>query len=132
MISFILMLTGCLKLLAGCLQARTEFGLMERAFGITFDICNVIFDRRLRTIYSVIDNTYYDPMHVLLASGGVAAFEVNAFIVHAVTEHNLDLDDLAAFKNSISFPWQGQLKGSFFKARNLFCICLAPWDGLPP
>jgi len=81
-----------------------EFELMEKSWGITFNPDSVVYDIELRSIYSVPEHSYHDPMHVLVASGGVAPHELNAFLLHAVYVHSLDLGYLDEWVQSLKLP----------------------------
>ena len=81
-----------------------EFELMEKSWGISFNPDSVVYDIELRSIYSVPEHSYHDPMHVLVASGGVAPHELNAFLLHAVYVHSLDLGYLDEWVQSLKLP----------------------------
>ena len=57
-----------------------ELKFAEKAFGIVCSPNSVIYDKSLRSIYSVPDHTYLDPMHILLTSSGIAQWELNGFV----------------------------------------------------
>lgn len=95
------------------------FELMEKSFGITFDPASLVYEKALRRFYSVTDHTYNDPMHMLVASGGVGQFEINAFLLHAQQEHNLDLQWVDQFSTSCSNVGTQRLQKQFFSNRHM-------------
>ena len=57
-------------------------------------------------------------MHILLASSGLAQWELNQFVRHANMHHQLDLDLLDQFALSIQLPEQS-LQQNFFSKRQI-------------
>ena len=70
---------------------------LELACGIGYDPDSLTFDRGLRSIYNPIQHNMCDPMHVLVASGGVIQFEINEFVRHAIRSEGLKVMDLDAW-----------------------------------
>ena len=58
---------------------RAQLHDLSQAFGNTFDIRARPFDEDLRTVIQPITGTYWDWMHILVASGGVFQYEANEF-----------------------------------------------------
>jgi len=63
---------------------KAEFAKQEINIGLVYDEHAITHAPTLRDVYSVTKHTYFDAMHCLLTSGGVAQWEVNAFLVKAV------------------------------------------------
>ena len=60
------------------------FEKLEKECGINYDPHSILCDQYARAIFNPIDHIYKDPMHVFLASKGVAQYEVNCFVAHLV------------------------------------------------
>ena len=63
---------------------KKAFGEEETRTGLVYHKHAVIYDPSMRCVYSVPKHTYFDAMHCLLTSGGIAQWEVNAFLKRAV------------------------------------------------
>ena len=99
-------------------MSKRDREFAEKAFGIVYSPQSVIYDDYLRTIYSVPLQTYLDPMHILLASSGLAQWELNQFVRHANMHHQLDLDLLDQFALSIQLPEQSLQQNFFSKMQS--------------
>ena len=97
--------------------SKREFEFMQTSLGVTYNADSVVYDTYLRSVYSVPEHTYQDPMHMLVASGGVAQVELQAFLNHATANHNLDLSDLDLFCRSVVCSARNPLPAKFFAQR---------------
>ena len=85
-----------------------DFEILEKACGISYDPHSVAYDLGLRGVYSIPDDTYHDPMHILVASGGLVQYEINAFLFHAVKQGpNLSLALLDTFCRDLFITGKG-------------------------
>ena len=73
--------------------AAGRFKRAEQTHGINFDVDALPFDDALRVVYKPISCLYWDWLHVLAASGGVAQFIINAVALD-VEREGIQLDAL--------------------------------------
>ena len=92
------------------------FSSMERASGLRYDGCALIFSRH-RAMAAVPDSRYPDWFHNLLASGGVAQYHVNKYVLELGTI-GVTLEDIDAFGEFVIYPCRlKRLRRTFFKDR---------------
>ena len=80
---------------------KAKFDNMQKSLGISFNADSVVHDKELRSVYSVPEHTYQDPMHMLVSTGGVAQIEIQVFLNHAQAQHNLEWSDVDEFCSSV-------------------------------
>ena len=69
----------------------------------------------LRHLVCPAQHTMYDWMHVLVASGGVAQYEVNGFLA-AIQDIGIKLEQIDSFSSAVVMPKsRGQLPKRFFE-----------------
>ena len=64
----------------------------------------IVYDAYVRLIYIPIDSTFWDPMHILVASSGVGQYEGNGFLYVAVHEFGVSLEDIDAWSKELRWP----------------------------
>ena len=81
---------------------KGKFEDLQKHYGLNYDPDGMNYDKYLRSIYNPIDKTYWDPMHVLL-QGGVAQYELNAFLYKA-GELGVSLESVDVWISEIHWP----------------------------
>ena len=103
-----------------------KFELLEKAYGVSHRPDGILLEKTLRRHYSIIDHTYWDPMHMLLSSGGVAQYVINAFVLAILgvelpgpdgTSVPVTLEALDAFGQQVVFSDKRHLPKTFFQKR---------------
>ena len=79
---------------------RAELAHLSQVFGITFNKATLLWDEELRHVARPITGTYWDWMHILLASGCVFQYEANQFILEA-RRSGIALEDFDALAANI-------------------------------
>ena len=96
---------------------KTEGDRLQQALGIKYNPDGLIFDPECRKIYSPIDNSYFDWVHCIVASGGMAQYEVNGFI-NACVKSRIPVSAIDVFQRKITAPKSLQsLSSNFFANR---------------
>jgi hypothetical protein len=80
---------------------------LSQASGINFQPHGLLYDRHIRTFFCPVDNTYWDPMHLLLSSGGMCQYEVNGFTYHLVRVVGVSIAHLDEWTANIKWPKRG-------------------------
>ena len=83
---------------------KGKFEELEKAYGLKYEPGGIVYDAYVRSIYNPIDNTFWDPMHILVASSGVAQYEGNGFLYVAVHEFGVSLEDIDAWSKELRWP----------------------------
>lgn len=84
--------------------------------GVTYDENSLLFDPWTRSIANLPHSAYYDWMHCLVASGGVAQYELNE-IVKVFRTHGVSLEDIDEFVETLHWPRsQSKLRRGFFQS----------------
>ena len=98
--------------------SNTRLEELGTACGINYDPDSIIFDKSLRSVINPIDHTYWDWMHGLVASGGVAQLEVNGFC-HAIVHAGISLESIDQFHAQVLWPCASRrdLSPQFFQKR---------------
>ena len=76
---------------------------VERLCGVSFNRGLGLLWRRSVDITNMPEGIYYDWMHNLVASGGIAQYEVNQFLL-LVLNSRVSLEDLAQFQKTVHYP----------------------------
>ena len=94
------------------------FNKLQQVYGINYSEDSLLFDKRLRGIFLPVSHTFYDWMHIMFASGGVAAIICNCFCMNFVrsggTLEQLDLFAQRFRGSSAAFR---PLREKFFRER---------------
>jgi hypothetical protein len=95
---------------------------LEKEYGLNYEPHGLIYDIPLRQIFSPISNFYRDSMHTIIASGGVAGFEIAAFLLHGTKNEGLELETIDEWCAQIQWPssLRGRLQKNFFATRVRF------------
>lgn len=104
-------------------KQKAEFERLEKAYGLRYDVDGLLWDKYLRQYYNPPQHAYHDPMHVLVASGGVVQYEINYFMLAATQlDPPVQLEDVDAITQLISFPNDDskRLPKTFWKDRVVF------------
>ena len=91
----------------------------EKAYGLNYEPDALVFDVSLRDVFSPIRNGFKDPMHTLIASGGVAQHHISAFLMALIIAMRVTLEDVDRWCAQIRWPHDMQhlLSKSFFTSR---------------
>ena len=101
----------------GTRGSRNELQTLSQAFGLTFAPNALLWDEGLKHICRPVSGTYWDWMHVLIASGGVAQYGANQFVI-AARAAGLTPADFDAFAANIKWrKAETKLPASFFQSR---------------
>jgi len=94
-----------------------EFEQLQRCYGLAYEPAAIIYNPYLRAISNFPGGLYWDWMHCLVASGGVAQYQCNQ-LLSALQRSGVSLDDLDNFNVQVTVPltWQ-KLPKTFFKDR---------------
>ena len=93
---------------------KTEFQVIEKAFGINYDKCVVLYSP-YRDMLNLPASRYTDWFHDLVASGGVFQYAVNQ-VVFDIRELGIPTEEIDAFQRSVRLPVQ-KLHPTFFADR---------------
>lgn len=98
---------------------KAEFDFLEKAYGLVFQKNALVFDDHCLAITKFPTTVYWDWMHCMFASGGVAQYNVNAFLLEIVRV-GLPLADIDEFAAKITTPSSKQkLTRTFFQDRTV-------------
>lgn len=99
------------------ISTHAEFSFLEKAYGLVYDPAAMLFDAYTRTVVQFPVSIFWDWMHCLLASGGVAQYECNQFL-RALMRSGISLKDVDEFCMKIATPsCQSKLTKTFFRDR---------------
>jgi hypothetical protein len=109
-----------LTFMACDLQAKLDspgFKQLEQCYGITYEKEAILFDKHCRDVAKFPGSIYWDWMHCLLASGGVAQYECNQFL-RALRDAGISLLQVDEFAGQTILPsaWS-RLPKTFFQDR---------------
>jgi hypothetical protein len=82
---------------------KTKFEKLQKENGVTWCPDGLVMDTYMRKHFCPPLNTYWDPMHCLLASSGVSQYEVNGFC-HACVSIGVAPEMLDEFSNRVVWP----------------------------
>ena len=101
---------------------KKELQRLGQVYGLHYCPQGVLFRPALSSIVKPIECVMYDYMHILLASGGLAQYQLNSF-VKRLKDEGIALEMMDAFARSMFFPkgW-GKLPPNFFAER----VCMDP------
>jgi len=96
---------------------KSEFAFLEKAFGLCYVPEGILFDEYTRNVVQFPRSIFWDWMHCLLASGGVAQYECNQF-ARALTRAGISLKQIDDFCSNIAVPEaRSKLGNTFFSDR---------------
>ena len=100
--------------------SKTRFALLQQAYGVHYNKEGLVWDKYLRRHYSPVTHAFEDPMHCLYTSGGVAQYEVNAFVLAIQALEGIGsqtVKALDAFQQEIRWADHKRLCKDFFQTR---------------
>jgi len=99
--------------------SRADFEFLQKAYGINFCESAIIFDEYCRDVVRFPDSIYWDWMHCLLSSGGVAQYNVNYLCLELVNS-GTSLENIDTFASEVSWPSsRPRLQKTFFQERTV-------------
>ena len=91
---------------------------VEKATGLCWNPDGLLFDKDLAGIIDLSEAIFADTAHCLLASGGVAQFHINQFVLRIIDRTDFDLPDLDCFAGKVTLPRSvPKLSNTFFQDR---------------
>eukprot|EP00973_Karenia_brevis_P025422 3507691-Karenia_brevis.AAC.1 len=96
---------------------KTAFGRLETAMGLTYEPQAWFYDTYLSGLISPVEGLCHDSMHCLCSSGGVAQYEVNAFVLYLETHTTWTRFALDEWCCEIVTPRDIRFKKDFFQKR---------------
>ena len=97
--------------------SKKELNALGQCFGLQYNDLGVLWHPTLKDQVCPVSQTMYDWMHVLVASGGVAQYEVNEF-AKAVQQLGIPLSTLDQFSRTVILPWgRKNIPRDFFQER---------------
>ena len=95
----------------------TTIGRVEMSTGLTYNRHGLLYDRDMFLVARVPYGIYWDPQHAYFASGGVAQYQVNQFVL-VLMRRGVTLASLDAFVQTITIPRGAcKLQSNFFSTR---------------
>lgn len=97
---------------------QASLAALSQVLGLCYQPCSVMFDSHLKHFANPADCTYWDWMHILLASGGVFQYEANQFVLAAQAE-GVPISRLDSMSSLIHWPkgTSDRLFPNFFQKR---------------
>ena len=91
---------------------------LQQLYGLNYAPNGLLYDKYLQPYVRPADTTYFDWMHCLVASGGVAQYHINVFCLE-LTRQGIRLEQLDDFKSLIIWPSarKRELTPTFFASR---------------
>ena len=86
-----------------CILGPTAFGKLQQEVGWNFSEYSLVCSD-MATIANIPDSVYWDWMHTLCSSGGVAQYEMNQYLVRVKHVDNRLLGTLEEFKKQVVLP----------------------------
>jgi len=99
--------------------SKARFGELEKFYGIGYNPHAILFHPRCRALAKFPDSVFWDWMHCLVASGGVAQYQCNRLLL-VFRGGGLPLKDVDQFARQVSVPrtWQ-RLRNTFYEDRTV-------------
>jgi hypothetical protein len=91
-------------------RRRVHAQRRETELGITYPVHGGLLAAASRFALNLPSSLFYDYMHTLFASGGVAQYELNAFFLQVLALDGFDFDTIEEFKNEVVFPGGRRLR----------------------
>ena len=96
---------------------KKQVNKLGRVFGLTFNKEGILWHPTLKRVVCPVGQTMFDWMHILVASGGVAQYEVNEY-VKILRQHNVSFERLDSFAQEVIAPQKHfKLPKGFFQER---------------
>ena len=97
--------------------SSAEFEFLQKAYGLVYEPAAILFDEHCRSVARFPDTIYWDWMHCLLASGGIAQYQVN-LVVLEIGKAGVSLASIDEFCSNVSMPAsRAKLSRTFFQDR---------------
>ena len=94
-----------------------EIQALEQIFGLKFEAGSILFEDYTRRLAKPPHSAYWDWMHCLVSSGGIAQYEINQ-LVRQLKTIGVNPDDIDTFSRTIVWPKSAsRLPTVFFKKR---------------
>ena len=94
-----------------------EFAFLEKALGLVYSEHAFVFDDYCQSIARFPDTIFWDWMHCLVASGGIAQYQLNQLVLEC-KRAGVAIADLDAFCKNVSVPSScSKLRHTFFEDR---------------
>ena len=98
-------------------STRATLDNLSQVYGITYNTSSIMFDERLLKFATPATGTYWDWMHILVASGGVLQYEANQ-LVRSIVQARVGLAELDEFASKMVLPAHlVKLGKSYFQQR---------------
>jgi hypothetical protein len=94
---------------------KKEFDFLEKALGLVFCSDALIFDDYCRGVARFPETIFWDWMHCLEASGGIAQYQLNQIVLH-LKRSGISLAEIDAFCSKVSMAGN-KLSNTFFSDR---------------
>ena len=75
----------------------------EKATGLVYDVDGSLWDKEVRLMLQPPYSIYVDWMHTLCASGGIAQYELNGYLM-ALEGVGVSMEDIDEWKMHVKFP----------------------------
>jgi hypothetical protein len=99
--------------------SRAEFQLLEQCYGLTYVPEAILFDGYFRTVARFPGTIFWDWMHCLVASGGVAQYQCNQ-LLNTIVAAGISLKSIDEFSQKVAVPASfGKLTKTFFQDRTV-------------
>ncbi len=96
---------------------KEELNKMGQIYGLQYSASDILWHPTLKQVVCPVRQTYYDWMHVLIASGGLAQYEINQF-VKEIRGLGIALKQLDEFASAVVLPKsRTELPSTFFQDR---------------
>lgn len=96
---------------------KKECDRLGQAYGLVYKKNGILWHSSLRQYVDPVQHTFYDWLHVLLTSGGLAQYEINEF-VKVLEVNNIGLAQLDSFQQGVRSPKSlDKLPKNFFAER---------------
>jgi hypothetical protein len=82
---------------------------LEQEYGLSYDATGVLFDDWTFRLVAMPDCIYWDHMHMVYASGGVAQYEVNQ-LVRNIRDKGVAFHEIDTWVQALQFPKEGVTK----------------------
>ena len=97
-------------------MSKQSFARLEQMYGLVYNPQGVLWCEELQEICNPALHTYWDWMHILMASGGVAQYEFNQF-ARRLQSHGVSLERLDDFATKIVWPKGTHWPRAYFQKR---------------
>lgn len=96
---------------------KAECNKLGQAYGLVYKQMGILWHPTLRDLVCPVQQTFFDWMHILIASGGVAQYECNE-LLKMVKGQGISLEQVDVFASKVVFPKRhANLSKKFFQER---------------